>query len=63
MPRWMYECKDVDECFDVGPSLCTSVELDESLDNDVDKLHQAYDRVHNDSLLEQKDQTEEGIII
>ena len=63
MPRWMYECKEVDECFDVGPSLCTSVELDENLDNNVDKLHQACDRVPNDSILEQEDQIEEETIL
>ena len=59
MLRWMYKCKDIDKCFNVGPLLCTSIELHKNLDNDVDELHQACDRLHNDSILEQVNETEE----
>ena len=57
MLKWMYKCKDIDKCFDIGPSLCASVGKDKNLDNDVEKLHQACDRVHNDSILEQENET------
>ena len=60
MPKWMYECKDMEfECFDVGPLLCTSVKLDKNLDNDLDELNQACDKVHNGTILEQDNQIEE----
>ena len=64
MPKWMYECKDIgDKCFDVGPALCTSVEVDDNLDNDVDTLHQASDRVQNDGILEQENEAEDEITL
>ena len=62
MPRWVYECKNIKgKCFDVGPLLCTSVELEENLDNELDKLSQACDKVENGTILEQDNQIEEEI--
>ena len=49
----MYKCKDIeDKCFNVGPLLCTSIELEENLNNDLDELNQACDRVDNGTILE-----------
>lgn len=64
MPRWMYDCDDaVDENFDVGPVTCTSIELDDNLDVDLNELNQACDRVENKIILENDDDIEDETIV
>ena len=54
MPIWMYDCDDMeDDHFDVGPMLCTSLQVEENLEIDSEELSQACDRViNNDIILE-----------
>lgn len=60
MPRWMYHCDDVEGAdFDVGPALCTDLELEENLDIDLDKFNEACDRVGNERISENDDQIKE----
>ena len=56
MPRWMYDCKGVeDEHFDVGHMLCTMVEVEQNLEIDAYELHKASEKTLGEMHLENSD--------
>ena len=45
MPTWMYDCNGAeDEHFDVGPMLCTTMEIEQNLEIDANELHKASEK-------------------
>ena len=53
MPRWMYNCNVAeDEHFDVGPMLCTIMEIEQNLEIDADELHKASEKTLREMYLE-----------
>ena len=63
MPRWIYDCEDVlDENFDVGPTSCTSLEIEDNLHNDLHELDLADERINGERILEQDSDIEEEAI-
>ena len=56
MPRWMYNCNAAEvEHFDVGPMLCTTMEIEKNLEIDVDELHKASEKTLGEMHLENSD--------
>ena len=55
MPRWMYCDGAEDDHFDVGPMLCTTVEIEQNLEIDADELHKASEKTLGEMHLENSD--------
>ena len=52
----MYNCNGAeDEHFDVGPMLCTMVEIEQNLEIDADELHKASKKTLGERHLENND--------
>ena len=59
MPRWMYNYNDAkDEHFDVGPTLYTTMELEQNLEIDADDLDKASEKILEEMPLENNDDEE-----